>query len=174
MADLSDVTAYLATAASNAIYPNGTSQPSIAAIDVRINEGWPIPDQLDRDMLGQMLSGTTPTTRPGGVVANVSILPMLGTGSTGILYQQLDKTYVITPPTISSTFTLVGSLITVTGQIAVGEYLSLVIDNAVVCSQTGASTAAMLAALATEAQGKGYPGASATATTLTILCVPKT
>jgi len=168
MADLSDVTAYLATAAANAVYPNGTSQPSVAAMDCRIFEGWPMPDQLDRDMLGQMLSGTPPMPimRPGGTVANVSVFPMLGTGI-GV-YQQEDNTYVITPPAISSTFTLVGNLITVTGQIAVGEYLTLVIDDAAVCSQTGASTAAMLSALATEAQGKGYPSASATATTLTI------
>jgi hypothetical protein len=82
MADLSDVTAYLATAASAAVYPNGTSQPSVAAMDCRIFEGWPIPDQLDRDMLGQMLSGTPPipVTRPKGTVANVSVFAMPGTG----------------------------------------------------------------------------------------------
>jgi hypothetical protein len=137
-------------------------------MDVRISEGWPIPDQLDRDMLGQMLSGSPPmpVARPGGPVVNVSVFPMPGTGIA--VYQQQDDTYVITPPAIASTFTLVGNLITVSGQIDVGEYLTLVIDDAVVCSQTGASTAAMLTALATEAQGKGYPGASATATTLTI------
>jgi hypothetical protein len=168
VADLSDVTAYLATAASNAVYPNGTSQPSVAAMDCRIFEGWPIPDQLDRDMLGQMLSGSPPMPipRPSGTVANVSVFAMPGTGIA--VFQQEDNTYVITPPAITSTFTLVGGLITVSGQIAVGEYLTLVIDDAAVCSQTGASTAAMLAALAAEAQGKGYPGASATATTLTI------
>jgi len=168
MADLSDVTAYLANAASTAVYPNGTSQPSVAAMDCRIYEGWPMPDQLDRDMLGQMLSGTPPmpVTRPGGAVANVSVFPMQGTGI-GV-YQQQDDTYVITPPTISSSFTLVGNLITVSGQIAVGEYLTLVIDNAAVCSQTGANTAAMLAALAAEAISKGYAGTVATATTLTV------
>lgn len=168
MADISDVTAYLATAASTAAYPNGTSQPSVAAMDCRVYEGWPIPDQLDRDMLGQMLSGTppVPVTRPGGTVANVSVFPMPGTGIT--VYQQQDETYVITPPAITSTFTLVGNLITVSGQIATGEYLTLVIDDAVVCSQTGGSIAAMLAALAAEAIAKGYQGASATTTTLTI------
>ncbi len=168
MADLSDVTAYLANAASTAVYPNGTSQPSVAAMDCRIYEGWPMPDQLDRDMLGQMLSGTPPmpVTRPGGAVDNVSVFPMQGTGI-GV-YQQQDDTYVITPPTISSSFTLVGNLITVSGQIAVGEYLTLVIDNAAVCSQTGANTAAMLAALAAEAISKGYAGTVATATTLTV------
>lgn len=168
MADLSDVTAYLASAAMAAVYPNGTGQPSVAAMDCRIFEGWPIPDQLDRDMLGQQLSGVppVPVTRPGGTVANVSVFAMPGTGIA--VFQQLDNTYLITPPPIATTFALVGNVITVTGQIAVGEYLTLVIDNAVVCSQTGASTAAMLSALATEAQGKGYPSASATATTLTI------
>src|SRR5258708_405177 len=129
VADLSDLTAYLTQAASNAVYPNGTSQPSVAAMDCRIYEGWPIPDQLDRDMLGQMLSGTPPmpVTRPGGTVANISVFPMLGTGIA--VYQQLDDTYVITPPAITSTFTLVGNVITVSGQIAPGEYLTLVIDD---------------------------------------------
>src|SRR6266576_4623553 len=100
MADLSDVTAYLASAAANAVYPNGTSQSSIAAMDCRIFEGWPMPEQLDRDMLGQMLSGTPPEpiVRPGGTVANVSVFPMQGTGVT--VYQILDETYVITPPAI--------------------------------------------------------------------------
>jgi hypothetical protein len=167
MADLSDVTAYLAQAASAAIYPSGTSQPSVAAMDCRIFEGWPIPDQLDRDMLGQMLSGTPPmpVTRPGGTVANISVFPMPGTGIA--VYQQQDNTYVITPPAITSTFTLVGNVITVSGQIAPGEYLTLVIDDAVVCSQSGANAGAMIPALAAQAVAAGY-AASSTPTTLTI------
>jgi hypothetical protein len=182
MADLSDVTAYLATAASNAAYPNGTSQPSVAAMDCRIFEGWPIPDQLDRDMLGQMLSGTTVVPRSGGRVANVSVYPMPGTGI--VVYQQQDQTYVITPPAISSTFTLVGNVITVTGQPAPGEYLTLVVDDAYVYSQTGASTSALLNNLLTLTTpiydhngilvgtagplSTDYPGTVATATTLTV------
>ncbi|MBR0693673.1 hypothetical protein [Bradyrhizobium lablabi] len=167
MADLSDVTAYLAQQAAAAVYPNGTSQPSVAAMDCRIFEGWPLPDQLDRDMLGQTLAGSpsAPASRPGGTVANVSIYPLPGTGVA--VYQILDETYLITPPAISTTFTLVGNLITVSGALSSGEYLTLVIDDAVVCSQTGANVAAMLAALAAQAVAAGY-AATSTATTLTI------
>jgi hypothetical protein len=53
LADLSDVTAYLYQQAIAAVYPSGTSQPSVAAMDVRLFEGWPIPDQLDRDLAGE-------------------------------------------------------------------------------------------------------------------------
>jgi hypothetical protein len=154
MADLSDCEAALVNIIGAAIYPNGISLPSSlpGATSVRIDRGWPVPATLDADMAAG--------------IAEVTVFPRPGTAMKP--YQILDETYVITPPAISSSFTLVGNLITVTGQIAVGEYLTLVIDDAAVCSQTGASTAAMLSALATEAQGKGYPGASATATTLTI------
>jgi hypothetical protein len=167
LADLSDVTAYLATAVANAVYPNGTSQPSVAAMDVRVFEGWPMPDQLDRDMLGQMLSGTppTPVTRPGGAVANVSVFPMQGTGIA--VYQQQDETYVITPVNYGMAMSVAGNVITVSGQPNPGEYLTLVCDGAFVFSQTGATTAALLAAIATAAQAQ-YPTASSTATTLTV------
>jgi hypothetical protein len=167
VADLSDVTAYLATAVANAVYPNGTSQPSIAAMDVRIFEGWPMPDQLDRDMLGQMLSGTPPipVTRPSGVVANVSVYPMPGTGI--VVYQQQDETYVITPVSYGMAISVAGNVTTVSGQPHTGEYLTLVCDGAFVFSQTGATTTALLAAIATQAQAQ-YPTASSTATTLTL------
>ena len=181
MADISDLTAYLAGQAALAVYPNGSSQPSIAPVptatatqnfanpaDVRIFEGWPIPDQLDLDLAGKMLSGNPPipVARPGGPVANVSIFPMQGTGVN--VYQNLDKTYTIQPPSYGLTFSLGGDTLAVTGQPMAGEYLTLVIDGAVVCSQGGATTAQILAALATQAQSSGYPGATATATTLTI------
>jgi hypothetical protein len=90
---------------------------------------------------------------------------MPGTGIA--VYQILDETYVITPPAITSTFALVDHVITVSGTLSPGEYLTLVIDDAFVCSQTGADVAALLAALATQAQGFGYT-ATSTADTLTI------
>ena len=39
MADLSDVTAYLAQRAASAVYPNGTTSPSVASMDCLIYEG---------------------------------------------------------------------------------------------------------------------------------------
>ena len=164
MADLSDVTAYLAQATAAAVYPNGASQPSIAVLDCRIYEGWPLPDKLDRDMAG-LTDDNPPQPRANGVVPNVSVFPMPGTGVS--VYQILDETYVISPAAIASAFEVSGNTITVSGQIAAGEFLTLVIDDAAVCSQSGANAAAMLAALAAEAQSKGY-AASATSTTLTV------
>jgi hypothetical protein len=167
VADISDVTAYLAQVAANAVYPNDTSQPSVAGMDCRIYEGWPDPDQLDLDVGGRMLQGNPPTavTRPGGPVANVSIFPMQGTGIT--VYQILDETYTIVHPTIDLSITVSGDTVTVSGEPAAGEYLTLVCDDAHVYSQTGATAAALLSALASAAQAN-YPTASATATTLTV------
>lgn len=47
MATLTDVYNALVALAINAVYPNGTSQPSVASTDVVIRPGWPDPNQLD-------------------------------------------------------------------------------------------------------------------------------
>lgn len=168
MADISDVTAFLLASATSAVYPSGTSQPSIAACDIRLYEGWPVAAELDLDMAGQMMSATVPSvpvTRPGGSVVNVSIFPMLG--STPSQHQIQDDTFVIVPPSYGMAFAIAGDVITVTGQPTSGEYLTIIADRENVYSRSGANTAAILAALATDAQAQ-YPGASSTATTLTI------
>jgi hypothetical protein len=169
VADLSDVTAYLAQAAASAVYPNGNSQPSVVSpMAVRIFEGWPVPDQLDLDLAGKMLSGSPPVPAPrsGGPLANVSIFPMAGTGI-GV-YQIQDKTYTIVPPSYGMALVQAGNTITVSGQPGLGEYISLIADGNVILSQTGTTTALLLAALAAQAQTSGYPSASSTATTLTV------
>jgi hypothetical protein len=165
LADLSDVTTYLAAAAAAAVYPNGTSQPSVAAMDCRIYEGWPIADKLDKDMQGLKDDNTARGTGP---VANVSVFPMQGTGIT--VYQILDQTYTITPAAITMGVSVNGTtnVITVTGQPSIGEYLTLICDGNIVFSRTGANTQAILAAIAADAQAGGYPSASSTATTLTV------
>ena len=167
MADISDVTAYLASAAAAAVYPNGTAQPSVAAMDCRIYEGWPDAAQLDLDMAGLMLSGSPPmpTARPDGPVINVSVFPMMGTGAS--VYQILDKTYVIAEPVYGLSVSVSGNTVTVSGQPAAGEYLTLICDRAFTYSETGASAQALLVALATAAQ-VNYPAASATATSITV------
>jgi hypothetical protein len=166
MADLSDVTAYLAQRAASAVYPNGTTSPSVAGMDCLIYEGWPLGDQLDLDINGQErnAAGTT-VARPGGPRANVSIYPMPGTGAT--VYQIQDHTKTIVEPAIGLTATLSGDTVTVSGTSKPGEYITIIADDAYIYSETGANAAAILAALATAAQAN-YPGASSTATTLTI------
>lgn len=50
MADIYDVQVALTNLAQTAIYPNGTSQPSVANCNVKIFPGWPIPASLDADL----------------------------------------------------------------------------------------------------------------------------
>jgi hypothetical protein len=181
VADLSDVTAYLANAVASAVYPNGTSQPSVAPTppstakqtftnpaDVRIYEGWPLPDQLDLDLGGNVLSGNppVPTPRTNGPLANVSIYPLPG-ASGSAPYQILDKTYVIAAPTFGLSVSLSGTTITLTGTPNTGEFLTIVADREYVYSTGGVSAAAVLSALATAAEAN-YTGVVVTSDTLTI------
>lgn len=167
MADISDVTAYLKAQAVAAVYPNGIGvKNSIAGIDIRLYEGWPLPDQLELDLAGNTKDSTGAVVpRPNGALANVSVFPWgLSTNAT---YQILDETYTIVPAAITTTVAVSGEIITVTGTLSPNEFLTVIIDDAVICSQTGASVQAMLAALATQAVAGGY-AATSTATTLTI------
>ena len=51
MSDISDVLVVLVNAASAALYPSGTSQPSITASDIVVYPGWPASANLDQDLL---------------------------------------------------------------------------------------------------------------------------
>lgn len=159
MADITDVEAAIVDIVAAAIYPNGIGQASILplnkagiAASATIARGWPLPACLDADMA----AGN----------AQITVYPLGGSATP--TYQLLDETYTIQPAQVSTVATLSGNTVTVAGEPAVGEFLTAIIDDAVIVSQGGATTSDMLAALATEAQGKGYPGTSATDTTLTI------
>lgn len=47
MADISQVLNTFLGLATTAIYPNGTSQPSVAGVDVTLMSGWPIRNRID-------------------------------------------------------------------------------------------------------------------------------
>jgi hypothetical protein len=153
MADLTDVEAKIVSIIDAAIYPNGDTQPSAMpnATAVKIGRGWPLPAALDADLAAQK--------------ATITVFP-LG-GSAIRTFQILNETYVISAAAVTSVATVNGEGITVSGTLSQGEFLTVIIDDAVICSQTGANVAAMLAALATQVQGFGY-AAVATATTLTV------
>jgi hypothetical protein len=167
MADLSDVTAYLATVAAAAVYPNGTSSPSVAAMDVRIEEGWPIAAQLDLDMAGEVIlaPGDPPSARAGGPVANVSVYPLQGTNI--IPYQVQNNYFVIKQPVLGMSIGVVGDAITVTGQPNAGEFLTIEADRQFIYSAGGANQAAILATLLAAIQ-VNYPLATVVGSVLTI------
>jgi hypothetical protein len=153
MADLSDICTYLSQVVANAVYPLGTSQPSVANMDALIFEGWPIPETLDLDLTGRMVDPTGKVvTRPRGPRANISIYPMQGMN---IVPQQiLDETHIITPPvyglTASAAQSQIGAsfTITLTGTPGPTEFLTIEIDNTYIASSGGVTNTAILNALA--------------------------
>jgi hypothetical protein len=56
MADLSDVESVLVSTVTQAVYPNGTGQASIANVPCRIYRGWPIPANLDQDLASNIIN----------------------------------------------------------------------------------------------------------------------
>jgi hypothetical protein len=175
VADISDVTAYLYQAVINIVYPNGTSSPSIAPVpvgfsnpaDVLIVEGWPIPEQLDLDLAGEVEAGNPPkpVPRTNGPRANVSIFPTGASASS--TYQILDKTYVLQEPTFGLTVEVSGNSITITGTPNAGEFVTIIADREYIFSEGGSTAAAVLSALLTAAQ-VDYPNASLSGSTLTV------
>lgn len=153
MADITDVMAKIVSIVDGAIYPNGDTQPSALpnGAQMRIGQGWPVPAQLD----GDLAAGN----------GQITVYPL--SGSYSKTYQILNQTYVIAEPAITTTVAVAGDVITVSGTLAAGEFLTLILDGATVCSQGGANVAAMLAALAAQAVAAGY-AATSTATTITV------
>lgn len=70
MADQTDVADALVTISAVAVYPNGTAQPSVAACDIIVYQGWPNPQTLDADLAaGKCHISVFP--QPGDTVTNV-------------------------------------------------------------------------------------------------------
>lgn len=67
MADISDVENAIVSMLAQALYPNGTAQPSAANVPVKVYPGWPTASMLDADLLA-LSNGT------GGKL-HVSVFP---------------------------------------------------------------------------------------------------
>lgn len=50
MADVQDVLSTMAAQIAGFVYPNGTGSPSVTSKPINIIPGWPMPEQIDRDM----------------------------------------------------------------------------------------------------------------------------
>ena len=175
MADLSDITAFLGSAAASAVYPNGTSQPSVANMDVRIYEGWPLAEELDLDLAGKQLSANGQAMdRPNGKAAHVSIFPM--PGATSVAYQILDNFFTIVAPVYGMTGSVAagvtsGQTLTLTGTPSKGEFCTVIADNSIISSHAGASAAAILSAIAADLL-PFYPSLTVTGSSLTCQTQP--
>ena len=167
MADLSDVTAFLASTVAAIVYPNGTSQPSIVSAPVKIYEGWPLAEQLDRDMTGTASSISASGVHANGVgaVSNISIYPMSESSSQTV--QILDEPYVIAAPVHGLTAAVSGQTASFAGAPGAGEFVTIVVDGANVYSRSGATLSAILSGIQSDAAAL-YPGAAVTSNSITI------
>jgi hypothetical protein len=113
MADLSDVMNYLTGTIAAAVYPNGTSQSSIAGVNIRVYPGWPLPNELEAQL------------KAGNV--DISVYPLATERkkptSLGRPY------YIIDPGTPTITATVSGQTVTFAGTITVPQNLYLLING---------------------------------------------
>jgi hypothetical protein len=154
MADISDVCTHIASRiVAPAVYPNGQTQPAIIALPVRVMEGWPLGDQIDRDL------AATPK------VVNVSVFPV-NVGAAAVS-QVTEEPQVITPAVHGLSFVVSGVSVAVTGTPSAGEYLSLIVDGKYAYSRVGTTVSSILAALLADVQ-VNYPSATVAGNVITI------
>jgi hypothetical protein len=100
MADIIDVQNALVSLAAQAIYPNGTGQPSAAGHPVMVYAGWPVPGRLEQDLAAGKL--------------HISVYPRDDERNT-TRYPKDWQTQAIQPATLtllasSGTITIIGTL----------------------------------------------------------------
>lgn len=135
MADLSDVGNALVAIAAQTMYPNGTGQASVAGCDVRVYQGWPVPQQLDADLAAGLCHVSVYPTQ---IERNTSRYPKD--------WQTLDAASPTLTATIAGQTVTIGGAIPATGNVSI-EANGLVFVYAVQLSDTLTSIATALAAL---------------------------
>lgn len=148
MSDLSAVLQQITQNLVTPIYPNGTGQPSVAGVQVTIEQGWPIRTQLDKDL------------EAGN--AHVSVFP-LNQERVVTKFQRLDIPLIQTAATL--VLTVSGYTVTITGTISTPQTVMIVSNGtgyayAVQAGDTLNTIATNTAAL--------IPGATATGNVITI------
>lgn len=112
MADLSDVEVALVSAVSGALYPLGTSAPSVPGPDCRIYRGWPNSAALDSDLSTGRI--------------NVTVFPSGETGRTTTRYA--DR-WAATAEQSTLTATVAGNLVAFKGLAAPGQVAGVSVDG---------------------------------------------
>lgn len=96
----------------SAVYPNGTSQPSVAGVDIVVQSGWPIPDALNNILI----NGT----------AIIAIYPTKVTRANPVFLRQW-KTKSVNAATL--TVTIVSNTITIGGTVSVPQHVMAIVNN---------------------------------------------
>ncbi|MDE2024859.1 MAG: hypothetical protein KGJ07_00020 [Patescibacteria group bacterium] len=143
MADLSQVRDTIAQNIVTAIYPNGTSQPSVCGVPVTVNSGWPIATVLDQQLqLGNAMVSVYPTNQNRIVTK----------------FQRIYIPNTLTPATI--TLTVASNTVTVGGTISVPQAPMIILNGIgyayqVQATDTLSSIASALAGLISGATAVG-------------------
>jgi hypothetical protein len=162
MADIADVVAALATLATTSLYPNGTSGPPAAGSMVTIEQGWPLPGDLDALVVDF-------TASPSLARAIVSVYPRPGsyrnTSRYPARWQEQSR------PAKTLTAAVAGNQVTLGGAIAAGCNIALIVGFGsghqafvyrTLTGDTLASAAASLAALVNAMTPASATGAAVT------------
>jgi hypothetical protein len=151
MPDLSQVLTTVTLLVQEAVYPNGTSQPSVAGVQVSIEEGWPIRSNLDKDLAAGY--------------AHVSVFP---TNKERVVtkFERTFQPNTLTPATLTAVVS--GQTITIGGTVSIPQAVMVIVNGQaaqgygyqVLITDTLDSIAAGIAAL--------IPGASAVGAVVTV------
>ena len=138
MEDQSDVEAALVYVVSEALYPNGTGDPSVPGPDCRIYRGWPNSAALDTDLAAGKI--------------NVTVFPAGNTTLTAIRYAEH---WMGQPPKPTLTTTVAGTSVSFGGTADVGQIAGILVDGTSYAYRTKAGdtpplVAANLAVMARE------------------------
>lgn len=155
MADLSDVMDSLEQIALQAVFPNGTNQPSVLpAKPPQVAQGWPLARDIDKAMAA------------GRSIVSIFAIPS-SSSDAGQPFITTDAVYVA--PVHGLTAAVSGSSVTLSGAPGVGEYVSAVIGGQgyTYLAQPGDSAASAATGLASELQA-AFPGTVAAGATVQI------
>src|SRR5581483_1561098 len=157
MADIADAMDAIYGFVLPAVYPNGTSSPSVTGNPITVGEGWPLAEDIDAAMK---------STPPRALVT------IFAPGVTANPVQVLDSWGVIAYPVHGlTTATNSDGSVTISGTPVVGEYVTFVLDHKVAYSVAAVAgdTAATMAAKIAAAVAVGYAGTAAIGATVTVV-----
>jgi hypothetical protein len=160
MADLADVENAVEATVTTAVYPSGSSQPSIIDTQVSIARGWPVAADIDTAMAA------------GNCIVSIYSQPNVERNTTR--YPRDDQ--VLTAPVHTLTVAVSGNTITIGGTVATPQNVivlcgpTLAFAYSVQSNDTLASIATALAALI----AASFPGTAAAGDVITIAGKPGT
>jgi hypothetical protein len=155
MADLSDVSEALVVLAAQAMYPNGTDNPSATGGAVKAFAGWPLPAQLDADF------------HADPVGSQVSVWPRDEEKNTSRYNRDWQQQDPLPAPTVTATVT--GQVVTIGGTGASGQNVAVLANGgSFVYAVQGSDTPTSIATALATSIAVAIPGTTSSGTVITL------